>query len=119
MECLSGPLRIFFSNNVDVKVTVDPLLDDFKSDRIVFLLFPSLSSYGGVSSKSIHYIIDIFFLEHYLGKVGSLRSILKVVELLSLALAIVVLISHFANLNDLEEGKNVILASVHTPDLIT
>ena len=40
-------------------------------------------------------------------------------ELFSLTLAIVILVNHLADLNNLEEGKNVLLAPVHIPDLIT
>lgn len=106
----------FFSNDIDVKVAVDPLLDDFGSNSIVFLLFPSLSSCGRVSSRFIYYIPDLFYLKHGLNKVGLLRPIFKVAELFFLALAIVVLFTH---LTDLKKGKNVILAPVHTSDLIT
>lgn len=109
---LLGSLRVFFSNNVDIKFAVDLLLDDLKRDSIVFLFFPSLSGNSEVSSRSIHYISDLFFFKHDLSKVGLLRPIFKATELLSFALTIVGLISHFADLDDLEEGKNVILVPV-------
>ena len=70
-----------------------------------FLFSSSWSSCGRVSSRSIHYIPDFFFLKHSLSKVGLLRPILKVAELLSLALAVVILVSYFADLDDLGERK--------------
>ena len=118
-ESFLGPLRVSFSNDVDVKVTVDPLHNDFRSNSIVLLLFPSLSSCNGVSSRSIYYIPDLFILEYCLNKVGSLKLVLKTAELLSFVFAVVILVSYLADLDDLEEDKNVILVPVHTPDLIT
>ena len=118
-ECLPGPPRVFFSNDVNIKVTVDFLLDNFRNDNVVFFLFPSLSSYGGVSSKSIHYIPDFFLFEYCLDKVSLLRLVLKVAEFLSFTLTNVIFVNHLANLDDLEKGKNVILVPVHIPDLIT
>ena len=118
-ECLPRSLRFFFSNYVDVKVTVNPLVDDFRNDNIVLLLFPSLSSCDGVSSGFIYYIPDLFLLEYRLGKADPLRQVFKAVELLSLACVVVILVSHLADLNDLEESKNVILALLYISDLIT
>ena len=117
-KCLLGPLRIFFSYDINIKITVDPLLDDFRSNNIVFLFFPSLSSCVEISLRFIHYIPNLFLLKNYLGKVDPLRPVLKAVELLSLAFAIIVRVSDFADLDDLVEGKNVIFARMHTPDLI-
>ena len=119
IEYLPGSLGVFFSNDVDIKVTVDPLLDDFRSDSVILLLFPSLSSCDGVSSKSIHYISDLFLLEHCLGKVGSLKPVLKAAELLFHILAVVVFVSHLTDFNNLVKDKNIILVSMHTSDLIT
>lgn len=107
---------VFFSNDIDVKVTIDPLLNDFRNDSIIFFLFPSLSSYGKISIRSFYYIPDFFLFKYGLYKVGPLRAILELIEFFSLFLTIVILINHF---NDLEKGKNVILMPVHTPDLIT
>lgn len=114
-EYLLGPLRVFFSNNVDVKVTIDPLLDDFKSDSIVFFFFPSLSICDRVSLRSIYYIPDLFFLKYDLSKVSTLRPILEVAELFSFVLMLVILVSYFADFDNLKEGKKCnIGASVYT-----
>ena len=118
MECLPEPVRVFFSNDVDVNIAVDSLLDDFKNDSIMLLLFLSLSSYDGVSLRYIHYIPDLFFLKHDLCKLGLLKLILKAAEFLSFDLVGVILVSHFTDLNNLEENNNIILTLVHTPDLI-
>ena len=115
-DYLPGSLGVSFSNDVNVKINVYPLLNNFRSNSIVLLFFPSINSCDGVSLRSIHYISDLFFLKHCLGKVGPLRPVLKAAELFSLALAVVIFVSH---LDDLVEGKNIILVSVHTPDLIT
>lgn len=92
-------LRVFFSYDVNVEVCIDLLLDDFWSDSVVFLLFPSLSGYGEISSRSIYYIADFFFLKHNLSKVSSLRLILKAMELFTLALAIIIIVNHLDDLD--------------------
>lgn len=117
-KCFSGLLRILFSNNVYVKVAIDPLLNDFRSDSVVFFLFPSLSSCSRVSSRSIYYILNFFFLKYGLNKVSPLRLIIKAAENFSFAFAVIVFVSYFADLDDLKEGKNVILTLVHILDLI-
>lgn len=111
-------LRVLFSNDINVKVAIDHPFDNFKSNSIIFLFFPSLSSCDGVSLRSIQYILDLFFLKHGLNKISSLRPILKVVELLSFTFAVIILIGHLVNLDDSKEGKNVIFIPVHIPDLI-
>lgn len=100
-EYYSVLLRIFFSNDVDSKINIDPLLHDYRSNSVVL------------------FIPDLFFFEYHLRKVGPLRPVLKAAELLSLALAVAVLVNHLTDLNDLEKDENIILALVYTPDLIT
>ena len=117
-ECLPESLGVSFSKDVDVMVTVDPLLDDFRSNSVVFFLFPSISSCNEVSSRSIDYILDLFFLEHRLCKIDPFRPVLKAVELISLALAVLVVFSYLTDLDDLVEGKNIILAPVYISHLI-
>lgn len=41
-ESLLGALGIFFSNNVDIKIHTNSLLDDFRGNCVVFLFFPNL-----------------------------------------------------------------------------
>ncbi len=108
---------VSFSNDVDIEVGVDPLLDDFGSNSVILLLLPSLSSCSRISTRSIYYILDLFFLEHGLSKIGPLRPILKAAELLSLPLAVVVFVHHFDD--DLEEDEKCNTgAAERTPDLI-
>ena len=98
MRCFLGSLGVFFSNNVEIEVTIDPLLDDFWSDSIVLIFFSSLSGCGEISSRSVAYIPDLFFLKYSLIKVSLLKSIFKAMELLSLAFAVVIIVSHLNNL---------------------
>ena len=104
-ECFPGPLRVSFFNDIDVKVVVDLLIYDFRIDSVVFFFSPSLSNCGRVSLRSIHYIPDFFFFKYGLSKVGPLRPIFEVIELLSLFLTIVILVSHLADLDNLGKGK--------------
>lgn len=92
-----------FSNNIDIEVGVDLLLDDFGSNSIVFFLLLNLGSYSKISTRPIYYILDLFFLKHGLGKIGPLRPILEAKELLSFALAVNVFVCHFDD--DLEKGE--------------
>ena len=105
VECLLGALRVPFSNDVDVKVAIDPLLDDFRSNSVVYLFSLSLSSCDEVSLKFIHYISDLFFFKHSLSRINLLGPILKTLELHCLALIVVILVSHFTNLHYLRESK--------------
>ena len=109
---------VSFSDNVDVKVGIDPLLDNFGSNSVVLLLFSSLGSCSRISTRPIYYIPDLLLLEHGLGKIGPLRPIFKATELLSLALAVVVFVRHFDG--NLEGGEKCSIgAAERTPDLIT
>ena len=69
----------------------------------LFFFFFSLNSYGGISSRSINYILDLFFFKYSLSKVDPLRLVFKGTELLSLTLVVVIVVSH---LDDLKEVKN-------------
>lgn len=99
-------MRVSFSNNVDVKVTINPLFDDLKSDNIIFLLFSSLDNCGGISLRSIDYIPELFFLKYSLNKVGPLRPVVKVMGFFFFTFTVVVFVCYFDNL---KEDKNIIL----------
>ena len=102
------------SDNIDIEVGIDPLLNNFGSDSVVFFFFPSLGSCIKISIESIYYISDLLLLEHGLGKIGPLRPIFKITELLSLAIAVVVFVRH------LEGGKKCSTGEAkRTSDLIT
>ena len=106
----------FFSNNIDKKVTINPLVDCFRSNSIVFLLFPSLNNYSRIITKPIYNILNLFILEHGLHKLNPLRPILEAVKLLSFTLIVVIFVCHFA---ELKEDKNVILLQQkRKPDFI-
>ena len=113
-QSLPWPIWVSFSNNVDVEVGIDPLFDNFGSDSVVLLLFPSLGSYSKISTRPVYYIPDLLLFEHDLSKIGLLRPIFKVIELFSLALAIVVFVRHL-------EGGEKCSAGVaeRIPDLLT
>ena len=109
---------VSFSNNIDLKIGVDPMLDNFGSDSVVFLFFPRLDSFSKISMGPMYYIVDLLFLEYSLGKIGPLRPIFKVTELLSLALAVILSVYYFDS--DLDEGKKCsTCAAERISDLIT
>ena len=56
-----------------------------------------------MSMGLIYYIPDFFFLKYGLHKIGLLRSIFDVIELLSLSFTVIVFVHHFDD--DLEENE--------------
>lgn len=93
---------VFFFNNFDIRITIDPLLNNFRSDSIDLILFSSLSCCDRISLKSIDYIPDVILLKYSLSKITSLRLVFKAIEFFSLTLLDVIVVSHF---NDLKKGK--------------
>lgn len=83
---------VMFSDNTNIKVGNNILLDNFGSHNIVFLLFPSLSNYSRINIRPIDYISDLFFFKYDLGKIGPLKPIFKATELFFLTLVIVIFI---------------------------
>lgn len=115
MEGLPRSLKVFFFYNIDVKVTVNPLLNDFKRKSIVFLLFSSLSSYIRISTRSIYYFLNLFFFKNRLCKVDILEPVLEVAEFLSFPFTIVIFVNYY---DDLEKYKNIILMLVNILNFI-
>lgn len=54
-------LEIFFSNDVNVKIRVDALLDEFSGNCIVFLFFPSLGYGNKLGLQAIYDVPNLFF----------------------------------------------------------
>ena len=103
-----------FSDNIDVEIGINPLLDNFENDSVVLLFFPSLDSCSRISTGPIYYILDLFLLEYSLGKIGPLRPILEVLKLLSFTLTNVVFVCHLEKCEKCSIG-----AAEHISDLIT
>ena len=61
-KTLSICLKAFFSNNIDVKVIINPLFKAFGGNSIFFLIFPGLSSGGELSLRTLYYISGFFIL---------------------------------------------------------
>ncbi len=93
-ESLLGSLGILFSNNIDIKVVINSLLDDFGDNDIVFFLFFGLGNGRELCMTSVYHILEFFFFEHSLHKVCLLKPVSKAVELFSFAFAVVILSSH-------------------------
>lgn len=96
-ESFSVPLEDFFSNNINIKVIIDPLFDNFGGNGIIFLFFSNLKNSNRLSSKVIYYILYFIFFEHSLRKVDILRPILKVFELFLSTLLFIIIICYWSN----------------------
>ena len=105
---------VLFSDNVDIEVGINLLLENFGSDIIVLLLFPSLGSCNKISTRPIYYIPDLLFLKYGLDKIGLLRPIFEVTEFFSLALVVIVFICHLKG-----SEKCSTSSAEHISDLIT
>lgn len=92
-ESLLGVLEIFFSNDVNVKIRTDSLLDDFRSNCVVFLLLPDLDGGSKLGSRVIYNVPELFFLKHGLDEISPLGSIFKALKLLFF-FAVITLDSH-------------------------
>ena len=91
---------VFFSNDVDFKVPINPLFYDFGSNNIDFLLFSGLNNSNRLCTEYIHYIPDLFLFKYNLCEIGLLRPILETTELLSFSFMIIVFISHYDNVEE-------------------
>lgn len=90
MKSFLGSLGIFFSNNVDIEVAVNLMLDDFRSDDII-LFFPSnLGGGDKLHTRLVYHILDLFFFDYSLRKVSPLGSVLKAAKFLFFALILLV-----------------------------
>lgn len=96
MEYFLGFLKVFFSNNINIKIRVDLLLDNFKSNYIIFLYFSGLCGSSGIILQVIYDVPDFFFFKHSLHKVRLLGSIFKAIKLLSFTFAIIIFAGHYA-----------------------
>ena len=61
VKCFSRSLKIHFFNDIDNKISIDPLFNDFGSNCIVFLFFHGLSNNDGFILQAIYNILDLFF----------------------------------------------------------
>lgn len=116
-QSLLQPSWVLFSDDVNVEIRIDPLLDDLGSDSVVLLLLLCLGSYSKICIGPIYYIPDLYFLGYGLDKISPLRPILEVTEHFFLALVIVVFIHYDDNL---EKGEKCCTDVVkYIADLIT
>lgn len=83
MESLPESLGVFFSNDIDVKICIDSLLDDFEGNYILFLFFSSLDGGGRLGLQAIYDVITLFFFKHGLNKISSLEPVFEIPKLFS------------------------------------
>lgn len=94
---------VLFFNNINIKVGMDLLFDNFGRNCIVFFLFLCQYSCNRISTKPIYYISNFFSLEYGLGKIGPLKPIFKVTKLLFFTFVVIIFVYHFDN--NLKERK--------------
>lgn len=116
MEYFLGPQGVLFSNDIDIKIHIDLLFNDFKSYYVVFFFFSGLGSGSRLVLQAIYDVSDLFILKHDLYEISLLGPILKAFELLSFTFAILILGSYFMR----KVKKNIsLLLSMYIPGLIT
>lgn len=94
-KCFPRFLRVFFFNDINIKICADALLDDFSSNSIVFLILFGLGCSSGLGLQAIYNVPDFFLFKYGWRKVSLLRPIFKAAELFSLASAIIAFDSHY------------------------
>lgn len=95
MENLPRLLEIFFFNNIDVKIVINPLLNDFRSGNIIFSFFLVLA----MMIESVQYLSTIFqtsIFEHYLCKISLLGPVFIFVKLLFITFLVIIFVHHCA-----------------------
>lgn len=107
----------FFFDNIDVKINIASLLKDFGSNIVFFLFCLDLKSNGRISARSMFYILDFFFYEHYLSKISLLRPVFKVTRLCFFVFSIFVFIYHYKL--QFRGVKNVMLLLIYISRFIT
>ncbi len=90
MERFLRSLGIHFSNNIDIEVTVDPLLDKFEGNGVALYFLLGLDSNNRLHIRSVYHIPDFFLFEYSLRKVSPLGPVLKAAKLFSFILTIIV-----------------------------
>ena len=96
-KTLSTCLEAFFSNNIDVKVIINPLFKAHGSNSIFFLIFSGLRSGGELSLRPLYYISGFFYFDYGLYKISSLGPIFKALKFFSLTFVVVVFVYHCSN----------------------
>lgn len=87
-------LRIHFSNNVDIEVAANLLLDDFGGYGIVFLYLLGLGGSSRLCTRSVYHVPDLFLFKYSLRKMSPIEPVLKTAKLFSFVFAFVVLGGH-------------------------
>lgn len=97
MESFLRNLRVFFSNNINIKVDANSLLNDFRGNGIILLFFSCLRNNSELSARFIYQILDIFFFKHGLYEIGLFKAIFTTSILIFLTFGIIVFDDHHAN----------------------
>lgn len=79
------------------------MLDNFKTNNIIFFFFYNLNSYNKINIGLIYYIPNLFLFKYGLYKIDLLKLIFKVIKFLFLIFMVVIFIHHFDN--NLEKNK--------------
>lgn len=93
-EYLPESLRVFFSDDINIKICANPLSDNFRSNYVIFLFFLDLSSGSELILQAIYDVPDFSLFKHGLHEVDPLGPILKTPELLSFAFVISIFTCH-------------------------
>ena len=93
-KCFLGSLGILFSDDIDVEICADPLLDNFKSNCVIFLFLLGLGGGSWLISQAIYNVSDFFLLKHGLREVGALGPIFEAPELFSFAFVVILFASN-------------------------
>lgn len=74
-------LKKKISNNININIGVNSLFNNFGDNSIIFFFFLNLRNSNRLNTKSIYYILNLFFFKHGLNKFGLLNLIFKTLKL--------------------------------------
>lgn len=94
MTCFLESLEVYFFDNINIKVSINSLLDNFEINYIIFLFFFNLKDNNRFDLPTIYYILDIFSFKHDLHKISLLKTIFKNLKLFFLIFVIAILVDY-------------------------
>lgn len=114
IKCFSRFLKVYFLNNVDVKVCAKFLLDDFSDNYIILVFYPNLRSGSRFGTWFIYNISDLFFFKHSLHKIGQVETIFKIFKFFLFVFAIIIQINGYSKWGAKKNEKVILSVNAHT-----
>lgn len=91
MKSLLRLLKFLFSNDINIKIYIDLLLDNFEDNYITFLFFLSLDGDSKRGLQAINNVLILFFFKYVLSEISLLRPVFEFFKILFFAFMVVAL----------------------------